>query len=77
LPVNRFQQLFLLGLSQGHKQPSDWAAQTWQLLKSQGQRLIKEGQPIESAEENLAQLTQQAETFAQQQLPMLRALGVV
>jgi hypothetical protein len=39
--------------------------------------LLKEGKPIESAEENLAQLIQQAETLAQQQLPMLRALSVV
>ena len=77
IQVNRFQQLFLLAQSQGHKQPAEWASQTWQLLQRQGQRLIKEGQPIESAEENLAELTQQAETFAQQRLPILKALQVV
>ncbi|MEA3643079.1 MAG: methyltransferase regulatory domain-containing protein [Lamprobacter sp.] len=77
IQVNRFQQLFLLAQSQGHKQPADWASQTWQLLQRQGQRLIKEGKPIESAEENLAELTQQAETFAQQRLPILKALQVM
>ncbi|WPL15035.1 MULTISPECIES: hypothetical protein [Thiorhodovibrio] len=75
--VNRFQQLFLLAYSQGHKQPADWANQTWQLLQSQGQRLIKEGTPIASPEENLAELNQQAQDFATKQLPILRALGVV
>ncbi|WP_200348335.1 hypothetical protein [Halochromatium glycolicum] len=62
--VNRFQQLFLLAQRQGHKQPADWTAATRQLRQSQGQRLLKEGKPNESAEENLAELTQQAETFA-------------
>ena len=77
IQVNRFQQLFLLAHSQGHKQSTDWAKQTWQLLQAQGQRLIKEGTPIESSEENLAELSRQAEEFAAKQLPILRALGVV
>ena len=75
IQVNRFQQLFLLAQSQGHKQPADWAHQTWQLLQAQGQRLIKEGAPIESPEENLAELTQQAEEFAEKRLPILTGVG--
>jgi len=74
--VSRFHQLFLLARSQGHKQPADWAQYVWQLLDMQGQRLLKEGQTLEKEEENLAELTQQAQRFVDQQLPILKALQV-
>jgi SAM-dependent methyltransferase len=74
--VNRFQQLFLLAADNGRKQPAEWAEFAWQLLAAQGQKLIKDGKPIESAEDNLAELTAQAKTFAEKQLPVLKALGV-
>jgi hypothetical protein len=48
----------------------------WQLLSAQGQRLIKDGQALESAEENLAELTRQAQAFAEQRLPLLKALQI-
>ncbi|BCU07983.1 methyltransferase [Allochromatium tepidum] len=76
LPVNRFEQLFLLAKAQGKANPPDWAAFAWQLLAAQGQRLVKEGKALETAEENLAELTAQAESFAQKRLPLLRALMV-
>ncbi len=74
--VTRFQQLFLLSMQQGKKQPEDWAKDTWAILSSQGQRLIKEGSTLETAEDNLAELTAQANTFAEKQLPILRALQI-
>jgi SAM-dependent methyltransferase len=74
--VNRFQQLFLSAMEQGRKQPAEWAQQVWQILVSQDQRLLKDGKTIESAEDNLAELTTQATSFAQKQLPILRALQV-
>lgn len=75
--VNRFQQLFLLALSQGKKQPAQWAQSVWQILAAQGQKIIKEGKTLETAEENLAELTAQAQAFADKQLPILKALQVV
>lgn len=75
--VGRFQQLFLLALSQGRKQPTEWAQQAWQLLQAQGQKIVKEGRTLETVEENLAELTAQAYTFAEKQLPILRALQIV
>lgn len=72
--VPRFHQLFLLARQQGHKQPQEWAQFTWNLLAAQGQRMLKDGKPLGTVEENLAELTQQAQRFAQQQLPILRAL---
>ncbi|MEX0739203.1 MAG: class I SAM-dependent methyltransferase [Pseudohongiella sp.] len=74
IQVSRFQQLFLLSIGHGHKQPSDWAATAWQILNIQGQRLVKEGKTLETPEENLAELNDQAEQFARKKLPSMKAL---
>jgi hypothetical protein len=78
--VPRFSQLFLLARSEGGPagsgQPADWARNAWEIISAQGQRLIKEGKTLESAEDNIAELTAQAQTFAEKQLPVLRALGI-
>lgn len=76
ITVPRFQQLFLLARQQGHKHPADWASATWNLLAMQGQRLIKQGEVLDTAEANLAELTAQANEFAEKQLPILRALQI-
>lgn len=76
VPVGRFQQLFLLAIRQGKQNPSDWAFVAWEYLSKQGQRIVKEGKRLESAEENLAELSTQAIEFAEKRLPILRALGV-
>jgi SAM-dependent methyltransferase len=74
--VARFPQLFLLALSQGKKQPAQWAQGVWQVLSMQNQKIVKEGKTLETAEENLAELTAQADTFAAKQLPILQALQI-
>jgi SAM-dependent methyltransferase len=74
--VGRFQQMFLLALAQGRKQPADWAQHAWQVLASQGQKLVSEGRTLESSEENVAELTTQATVFATKQLPVLKALQI-
>jgi len=76
ITVSRFQQLFLLALLKGKSNPAEWAAYAWQILASQGQRLVKNNKPIETAEENLAELTLQACSFAEKQLPIMKALQV-
>ncbi|MDP3013793.1 MAG: hypothetical protein Q8M92_06080 [Candidatus Subteraquimicrobiales bacterium] len=43
----------------------------------QGQRIVKEGKTLETTEDNLAELADQAQAFAEKQLPVLRALGIV
>jgi len=75
--VNRFQQIFLLARKAGHKTPDDWAIFTHEILNAQGQGLVKDGKPLGSDEENLAELKRQAGEFAEQVLPVLRALEVV
>lgn len=76
ITINRFQQLFLLARSQGKKQPQEWAQFVWQLLEGLNQRLTKEGQVINSTEDNIAELTRQAVEFAEIRLPIFKALQI-
>jgi hypothetical protein len=48
----------------------------WEALAAQEQRLIKDGQPLDTEEANLAELRAMAEQFERVQLPALQALGV-
>lgn len=76
IAVNRFQQLFLLAISEGKKASSELAQSAWSILASQNQRLLKEGKAIETEEGNLKELAEQAETFNNKRLPALRQLQV-
>lgn len=76
IPVPRFAQLFLLARSLGGKKPADWAAHAWALLSAQRELLLKDGRTLQTDEENLAELTDQAQTFADKQLPILKALQI-
>lgn len=76
ITVGRFQQMFLIALGQGRRKPAEWAQVVWQILSMQGQKIIKEGKTLETAEANLAELTTQAEEFSKKQLPILKALQV-
>lgn len=77
VPVNRFEQLFIQAYLQGKKQPAEWAQHVWQLLAIQNQKLIKEGKALETAEENVAELTQQAMSFAEQRLHIMKVLQII
>ena len=74
--VDRFQQLFLLGFSQGVRDPVELAKQVWQVVSSQGQKLIKEGKTLETLDESIAELTSQAKVFIEKRLPILKALQI-
>ena len=75
--VNRFHQLFMLAYSNGMKQPTDWAQFAAKVLLSQHEKVLKDGKTLETPEENLAELTLQASTFASKQLPIMKALQVI
>ncbi len=74
--VGRFQALFLLAKSKGLDKPADWAQYAWEQLAALNQCILKDGKAIESPEDNLAELSRQAEEFAAKRLPILEALGV-
>jgi hypothetical protein len=69
--------LFILALAQNRKAPADLARFVWDILAAQGQKIVKDGAPLETPEDNIAELTIQAQTFADKQLPILKALQVV
>ena len=77
ISVGRFQQLFLRAIGAGKKHPDEWADAAWQVLMSHGQKILKDGKLLESAEENLTELKLQAAIFAEKQLPVLRILGII
>jgi len=74
--AGRFQQLFLLALINGHKEPAELARFVWQLLVVQGQKIVKGKITLETAEENIAELTAQAALFTEKQLPIYKALQI-
>ena len=64
-------------MKEDKKTPQDLAQYVWNILTIQGQKLIKEGKAMETSEENLSELTEQAKIFIQKQLPILKALQIV
>ncbi|MGK5066507.1 class I SAM-dependent methyltransferase [Janthinobacterium sp. RT4P48] len=74
--VSHLQQLFLWAQLQGAATPQDCVRATWPVLLRLNQLLTRDGQPLLTEEENLAELLAHAEYFATRTLPVLRALGV-
>ncbi len=77
IAVSRFHQLFILAIQSGLSTCEDWADYVWQILNLQGQRLLKEGKPLETREENIKQLVHLAKEFEAKNLPIFRALQIV
>lgn len=75
--LDRFEQLFLLALSEGKQDPMDWAALVWSILSAQGQRLQHDGRVLEHDAENLAVLQARAKAFAARRLPVCKSLGLL
>ncbi len=74
ISVGRFQQLFMLAINNGKKHPDEWAAFAWNILSSQNQRMIKDGKVLEEPKDNLSELTEQANIFVDNQLPIIKQL---
>ena len=77
IPVGRFEQMFSLGYMQGKRLPEQLADFTWNQLSALNQRIIKDGKPIQSAEENLAELKRMAEDFLNKKHRLLKSLSVL
>jgi SAM-dependent methyltransferase len=74
--VSRAEQLFLAARSAGAKTPQEWAAYAWQQFNAVGQRLVKDGVTLETVEDNMQELTNQAMHLMTVRLPILRALMI-
>ena len=77
ISMARFNQLFMCACKQGKKLPKELAEFTWEILDKQGQRLVNEGKTLVSPQENLAELTSQAEDFLKNKKPMLDKLQLI
>lgn len=75
ISASRFHQLFWLSEQSGGKTPDDWANYAWQLLRMQGQVIVKDGVSLKG-DENLAELKAQAETWGSSIAPIWAAMGV-
>src|SRR6185312_3986510 len=76
ISVTRDQQLFVLAMQRGLKLPAEQAAFMWKILAAHGQNIVKDGKELTTAEENLAELTARATAFAQEHLPIFKAVGI-
>jgi len=76
VPVNRFQQLFLTAMDQGRKQPEELAQYAFNVLSNLGQKIVKEGKTLETPDENMAELREQANGMVARALPIFMNLQV-
>lgn len=74
--IGRIGQLFLLATEEGLQKPEELAGYVWNLMKPLGEKLFKEGQPVENETDNLAILKDKAKIFIDGELPVLREWGV-
>lgn len=75
--ATRFQQLFLLAIKEGFNKPSEWAKFVAEILASQGQKIIKDGQMLQTDDEQFKELEYQATEFELKRLPILKVLQIV
>ncbi len=75
--VSRIQQLFLLAMRNGGRDPEQWVQSAWQVVAPQPSGRRDGDKIFGSAPKTIQELTQQAHTFADIELPFLRALQVV
>ena len=77
IAVPRIHQLYLSSISDGKKTPEAWARDTLPVISAQGHQVMKDGKPLTTPEESLAELTKQAKEFAEKRLPVIRALRAI
>lgn len=66
--VDRFEQLFMLAVSDGKATADEWASYAWSILGPQGQKLLRDGKMIDAPEDNLDELAKRARSFQDTQL---------
>jgi SAM-dependent methyltransferase len=74
IQVDRFSQMFILGLQQ---KQSDVAAFAWNSIAAAGEKIVKAGTTLETPEENLTELRERFAEFEEKRLPVLKHLGIV
>lgn len=75
--ASRWDQLFSAFMQNGQDDPQELAESVYGIMSAQGQTLVKEGAPLESPEDNIAELADRAEEFVGEKAAVLRALGIL
>lgn len=73
---SRMEQLFLHSLSQRGADAADWGEDAWNILAGRGERVLRNGEEL-SHDDARQEMIFMAQTFAEQRLPFLRAMGAV
>lgn len=74
--VHPLMQLFLLAASQEGSTPEDWAKFVWQIYAERGEKLVHNGKPIMSDEDNFNHMKQLSSAFAKEYYPILQSLRI-
>ncbi|WP_307278350.1 hypothetical protein [Phyllobacterium ifriqiyense] len=77
IAVPHMTQLFIRALSEGKRSPDAVANYVWDFLDSIGERLLKDGNRIESKNENLKQIGISVSKFLKFDRPLLEALQII
>jgi SAM-dependent methyltransferase len=77
VPMSPTHQLFLKSIAAGSRTPEEWARDAWAVYTKLGRRLLKDGKPVETEEENVAFLVEQGREFAEKRVPLLKAHGIL
>lgn len=75
--VNRIEQLFLLAISERKTDLDQMAAYAWNLLRASGERVVKDGEPLATDEQNVLELKMQAGIFVKKRLDRLKNLKIL
>ena len=73
IDISRSEQLLLLA----HMRQGDPVRFIWNILQVQGERLLKDGKPLDTPEANQAELKAQIQRFREIRLPLLTRLGLI
>jgi hypothetical protein len=76
IPADRFEQIFVEACWHGKQDAPSLAAHAYGFLEAQGQKIVKDGKLLATADENRQDLLSRAEAFVQYRLPLMRALRI-
>ncbi|TQV80452.1 class I SAM-dependent methyltransferase [Denitrobaculum tricleocarpae] len=77
VPVTSLETLVFLGLCEGlDKDPDAFASFIWKTYEDRGERLIKDGQPVEGRENNLQHVSERLQELLSKKKPIWESLGM-
>lgn len=77
LYVTRFEQMFISVLKDNYNTADKIASHVWKKLKSQDEKIVSEGKVLESDQENIQFIEEQASQFLKDKLPILVKLQII